>query len=411
MAGQLSSFDLSAVAVGNSLWSPFSFFIIGVLTALTPIIGQLHGSAEKTKIEETTQQALLVSLALAIIAILIMQNLDSLGILFNINAKVVYLANQYIIALSWGMPAFFAYSTLKFFQEGIGITRINMNLSILSFLLNLIGNYVFMYGKLGIPALGAEGCGYATSISWWLILMLMIVCNKKNKILRTYNILRISTKAKMNDIRSLFSVGTPIGLSSALEVSLFASTTLIAGRLSVKEIAAHQIVLNMVSITFSIVLGLATAISIKVAQSIAKKEAYQAIGFSYSGILLCMALMTTIGGILYFFGSNFLSIYTEDMETLSICMTLILGAVFFQVPDGLQVAIIQSLRGFKDVNKPFLINFFSYWIIGIPIAYILCIELNYRANGLWIGLVCALVTSAILHFFRLKYIVKTHIIG
>lgn len=271
MAGRVNSLALSAVAVGNSLWSPFAFFSVGVLSALNPIVGHLFGSKDKKNIEVAVKHGLFVSQFIAIVAMISIRYIEELANLIGVNIQVKDLAMDYLIAISWSFPAKFGYSALKCFQEGVGVTKHNMILIIISFFANMFGNYVLMYGKLGFPELGAVGCGYASSFTWWLVFILIIINSKVSIHFKEFHFFR-SIKLNWKEFKKIISLGIPIGFTNALELSLFAATTLIVSVQDVNNIAAHQITINIVSITFSIVLGCGIATSIKVSQSLGEKK-------------------------------------------------------------------------------------------------------------------------------------------
>lgn len=405
MAGRLSPEDLAAIAVGTSVLMPVVVLCMGCLMAVTPIVAQNIGGRNLEVIGKNARQVLWLSQILAIPAFFILRNLDFVFELLQVTEEIIPIAAGYLKAISWGIFPAFAYAALRHFNEGLSVTRPAMYIAIIGTLVNIPANYVLMFGKLGFPQLGAVGTGYASSIVFSIMFIAMLWFTVGHKPYRRFDIFGKFRWPEKKYLVELVQIGTPIGISSSMEVSMFAAVSLLISSLSTLEVAAHQIAINFASICFMIPLGLSIAISARVGNSIGRGKTQEARFRGYIGVGISTLFMIGTATILFLFPNAITSIYTSDAEVTNLAVQLLYMAAIFQISDGLQVSGYGALRGLKDTKVPMVVNLIAYWVIGIPTAYLLGFTYNYGAPGFWIGLIAGLTAAGILH--NIRFFVKT----
>ena len=403
MAGRLSPEDLAAIAVGTSVLMPVVVLCLGCMMAVTPIVAQNVGRRAFQHIGKNARQVLWLSQILALPGFLLIRNLDFVFVFMGVTEEIIPIAAGYLKAISWGMFPAFAYGALRHFNEGLSVTRPAMYIAIIGTLVNIPANYVLMFGKLGFPQLGAVGTGYASSIVFTIMFIAMLWFTVSHKPFKRFDIFGKFRWPEKKYLSELLRVGTPIGISSSMEVSMFATVSLLISTLSTVEVAGHQVAINVAAICFMIPLGLSIAISARVGNSIGKNRPAEARFRGYIGVGISTLFMICTATLLLLFPEGITSIYTADKEVTDIAVQLLYLAAIFQISDGLQVSGYGALRGLKDTKIPMYVNLVAYWIIGIPVAYLLGFTFGYGAPGFWVGLIAGLTVAGILHnvrFFR-----------
>ncbi|MFO7845320.1 MAG: MATE family efflux transporter [Balneolaceae bacterium] len=405
MAGRLSPEDLAAIAVGTSVLMPVVVLCMGCLMAVTPIVAQNVGARNLPVIGKNARQVLWLSQILALPAFLLLRNLDFIFHLLQVTDEIIPIAAGYLKAISWGIFPVFAYAGLRHFNEGLSVTRPAMYIAVIGTLVNIPANYVLMFGKLGFPQLGAVGTGYASALVFTIMFAAMFWFTASHKPYRRFDIFGKFRLPEKKYLAELLNIGVPIGISSSMEVSMFAAVSLLISTLSTIEVAAHQIAINFASICFMIPMGLSIAISARVGNSIGRGKPDEARFRGYVGVVISTLFMIFTATILYLFPETITSIYTSDTEVTSIAVQLLYMAAIFQISDGLQVSGYGALRGLKDTKIPMAVNLVAYWVIGIPTAYLLGFTYNFGAPGFWIGLIAGLTVAGILH--NVRFYIKT----
>lgn len=404
MAGNLGAKDLAAVAVGSSLIAPVLVFVIGLLLATNPIVAQLHGAQKKREIGKNVWQSLWLSQFLAMPALFMLRKMQFVMAALNIKPEIIPITQGYLDAFSWGFPAAFAYFSLRFFNEGIAVTKPSLYLALIGLLVNIVGNYVFMYGHLGFPAMGAVGTGWASALVWWIMFTGMAAFTFGNRKFDQFNINQGPILPVWSYLKNILKIGIPNGISVGVEVSMFALTALIIGSLGVDMVAGHQIAINFASLTFMIPLGLSIATTARVGFAAGKGDLQEARLIGYVGIALGAAVMSLAASILLVMPELVARLYTRDIAVTNIAVKLLFLAAVFQISDGVQVSVLGALRGLKDTKIPMFYNLIAYWIIGVPTGYVLGIQYRLGAEGLWIGLISGLTVAAILHNLRFYHL-------
>ena len=406
MAGQLSAADLAGVAVGNALYLPIFMFGIGTLVAINPVVSHHLGGKRFDEIGKSARQMLWVVPLIPRPSFFLVRWLPELMPIVRVDTEIIPLATNYMLAASWGIPAYFLFSGFRYFSEGLAYTRPAMLVALGMLIVNIPADYVFMYGAFGLPQLGAEGTGYATSLVQWAGGLSMLTFTAKFKTYRRFKIFVRTKGPDWDRIAELLKIGIPNALSTTMEVLLFAAVSVLMGTLSVQASAAHQVAINIAATVFMIPLGLSLAISQRVGISIGKGLIQEARFRGFMGTALCTGVTTITAILLFSFPETIVSIYTQDLEVSNLAVSLVFFAAVFQLSDGLQVGAFGALRGLKDTRMPMVFNLISYWFIGFSVGYYLSFIGGYGPEGLWMGLIAGLTTAAMLHNTRFHLLTR-----
>lgn len=406
MAGNLSAEALAAVAVGGAVFIPFIMLAAGIMMAITPIVAQLYGARNIQEIGINARQGLWLSQLLAIPVFFAIRNLGIIMALLEVTPDIIPVALGYLDAISWGIFPLCAYMALRFFNEGMSVTRPSMYFALIGVLVNITANYILMYGKLGFPQMGAVGCGYASSLVGLVMFLGMYIFTKNHKPYQRFDIFSTFRWPEWTYLKEILRVGIPIGLSSTMEVTMFALVSLLMGSLSTVAVAGHQVAINFSAMTFMVPFGLSTAITTRVGNAIGKKSMYEARRRGFVGIALSTFFMSITAIIMFTIPELITGIYTQNEAVQQVAISLLYMAAIFQISDGLQVSSYGALRGLKDTTIPMYVNLFAYWIVGLPLGYYLGITLDYGPQGLWMGLIAGLTVAAIFHNMRFFVMTK-----
>ncbi|MEM1173837.1 MAG: MATE family efflux transporter [Pseudomonadota bacterium] len=405
MAGKLGAEALAAVAVGSSVWFMFFMLLLGMMMAISPIAARHAGAGNDHLIGRYTRQALYLAVALAIPVIAIAQYLVPGFLAFlTIDDSFRDITSDYVAAISWGAPGIFMFLALRFTNEGIGFTKPIMWTSLLALVCNVFLNWVFIYGKLGAPALGAVGCGVASAITMWVILFALGGYMLVNPLYRRYQIFSRVAPLRPDVLKEIVVLGVPIAVTVTAEAGLFNAVSLLMGTLGASIAAAHQIAINFASTTFMIPLAISAATTVRVGYQLGRNEPENARRSGLIGIAICTATMVVSAGVLLVARDPIVSMYTTDPTVTSIAISLLLMAAIFQVADGLQVGAAGALRGYKDTRLPMIMTTFSYWVIAFPLAFMAAVVWKLEPHFVWSGFVAGLCIAAVLlsaRFYRL----------
>ncbi|MCD6582849.1 MAG: MATE family efflux transporter [Desulfuromusa sp.] len=406
MAGRVSATDLAGVAVGGSIWGPIFLFLYGVLLAITPMVAQLHGAGKTAETGPLARRGIVVALPLVLIAILLLRNAGFVFIKMEVDPQIAAIATDYLKAISWGIPALALFFLLRNLSEGLGLVQPSMLIGLASIPVNIAGNYIFIYGKLGLPTMGGVGCGWASAVSLWFMCGCMLLTIWR---IRRYNMTYFFDLAKTcghEGATQLIRLGLPIGLSLLVEASIFALIALFLSPLGAMTVASHQITLNYSSMIFMIPLSISSAITIRVGHAIGKQRFDRARLASKTGLLLNSSIAFVTATITLIFAENIAGIYTRDPEVIAIAVGLLYLNALYQVSDAFQIGAAASLRGYKDTRIPLLMVVIAYWVIGLPLGYSLALTdlwgAPLGAKGFWISLIIGLSVAAVLLGIRLR---------
>ncbi|WP_285766017.1 MATE family efflux transporter [Peribacillus sp. SI8-4] len=405
MSGQYSTQDVAGVSIGSSLWTPVYTGLSGILIALTPVVSQLIGSRKFKSVSYSVMQAVYLAIALSLVILIAGAfSLNPILNAMNLDDDVHQVAHDYLIALSLGIIPLFVYNALRAFIDALGQTRISMMITLGALPINVIFNYLFIYGKFGFPELGGVGSGYATAITYWIIAIVAILVVMKINPFSTYDVFREFFQVSLKEWRALLSIGVPIGLAIFFETSIFSAVTLLMSKYDTVTIASHQIAMNFASLLYMMPLSMSMALTIVIGFEIGAARYKDAREYSLIGITLALMMSLVLSAILFLFREPVASAYTKDHAVMMLTSHFLIYAIFFQISDALQAPIQGILRGYKDVNVTFAMSLVSYWILGLPIGYFFANYTNMGAFGYWIGLISGLALGAIGLAARLRFI-------
>ena len=413
MAGRVSPRDLAAVALGNSLWVPVFLLMTGVLLATTPKVAQRFGAGSHDEIGPLVRQALWLALAVGLLAAVALWNAEPVLHWMQVDDELIEPAMGYLRAVACGFPAVALYHVLRCFSDGLGHTRPTMVLGLLGLLLNIPLNYIFIYGKLGLPAMGGVGCGWATALVMVAMLLGMLVWVAWAPYYQSSGLLRRFDWPQGRVIRRLLSVGLPIGVSIFAEASIFSVIALLIGGLGATVVAGHQIALNFSSMVFMIPYSLGMAATVRVGQALGRREPREARFAAGVAMATALAYACLSASSMLWLRTDIAEIYTPDLAVIGVAGSLLIYSAFFQFSDAIQVTAAGALRGYQDTRVTMLITLLAYWGIGLPVGYSLGLTdwlgKPSGPQGLWQGLVVGLTCAALLLGIRLARSARRHI--
>jgi len=402
MAGRLPQKEiaLAGISTGGALWSAVLMFVLGLLMAVQPVVAQLDGAADRAQAGAVVRQGLWIALVVAVPYVLLLLNGEYMLHWIGVDASIIPTAAVYLHALAWGAPAICLVLLLRFFSEGSGYTRPTMYIGLLGVMLNVPLNYVLMFGKFGLPALGAEGVGFATSIVIWAQLLVMFFYVRRHPHFNGFELFAHWDWPRAVAIVKLLRIGLPIAMAIFVEGSLFVAAALLIARLGPVPAAAHLIAINYSALMFMVPLGLASAMTTRVGNALGRGEPVAARHAGLVGFSILLATQTFSASTMLFFPEYIVRMYTDDAAITSIAVSLLFYSAIFQYADGIQICSAGALRGLKDTLIPMFINIFAYLLIGLSVGYYLTFNKLMGPAGMWIGMIAGLSFGAVLLFTR-----------
>ncbi len=408
MSGRVSAVDLAAVAMGSSIWHPVFLFMLGVLMAVTPSVAHLHGAGRTSDIGHHVRQALLLGLAMGLLLILPLRCAEPLLLWLQVDPAAVPVTLAYLNGVSWGMPAIAGYFVLRHFSEALSYTRPSMLIGFVGLAFNLLANYMLIYGKFGLPALGGAGCGWATALTMWVMFLCMALTVQRGRVYGAAGVFAAWPRPERRELLQIVRLGLPIGCALFVETSIFAVIALLLGALGADTVAAHQICLSFATFIFMIPMSISSAIAVRVGHSLGESNFRNARRAAYTGIALTASLAIISATLCYLFPGPVAALYTENAAVAEMAAGLLMLGALFQVSDAIQVSTAGALRGYKDTKVPMILLIFAYWGVGFPLGYTLGLTGLWGeplgAAGFWIGLIAGLSVAAVLLSLRLRVI-------
>lgn len=401
MAGHLSPTDLAAIAVGVGLWIPIMLLFSGIMIATTPLVAEANGARDFNNIPTIARQSLWMAFILGILAMLVLQLMPFLLPLFGVPENLQPKAGLFLHAIGLGMPAVTMYAALRGYSEALGYPRPVTAISLLALLVLVPLNMIFMYGLGPIPALGSAGCGFATSILQWLMLIALAGYIYKGRAYRKTQV--FSQWEKFNPVwaKRILKLGFPIGLAIFFEVSIFSTGAIILSPLGETVVAAHQIAISVTSQLFMIPMSLAIALTIRVGMYYGEKNWHAMRKVQHLGLITATVFAVLTMLVMWIFRSEIVAVYTRDLAVTHMALYLILFAIAYQLMDAWQVSAAGCLRGMQDTKGPMWITLLAYWVIAFPVGIYLARFTRMGAAGVWTGLIVGLSVACVLLLLRL----------
>ena len=399
MAGHYSATDLAGVALGGNILWPIFMLTTGITMALTPITAQLRGADRVNEIGTLLRQGIWIALVASFVAVVVITQAGTTFQWMAIDREAIAIADQYLDAAAWGIPAAFVYVTLRYTSEGLGHVVSPMGIVAFALVINAFLNYAFIYGRFGAPELGGVGCGYATAIVMWLELLLMVIQLLRPHFRRTGVTTRIDLP-NIAIIANIFRIGLPIGLSSFISMAIFSVIGFMVGTLGVVPLAAHSIAGNINWATFVIPMAIGGAASIRVGFKVGAGDYDGARGVGATAMKLALGYALLVSLLLVLFRHDVVTLYSKDTDVLAMAAALILIIAIYQIADATQGAAIGALRGYKDTRAPMIFSLVGYWIIALPFAAYLGFG-SYGVYGFWFGMAIGVALVALASGLRL----------
>ncbi|WP_422123344.1 MATE family efflux transporter [Planococcus sp. X10-3] len=409
MTARYGTEDLAGVSIGSSFWVPVYIGLAGILMSITPIVAQLMGAKKKEHVKEAVQQGIYLAILLAMIVFaFFFLFIDPLLGLMNLEPVVAAVAERYIFFMSLGLIPLFVYNALRSYIDALGATRVTMVIMLLSAPINVFFNYLFIFGNFGFPELGGAGAGLASAITYWLVLLIGVVIIQTQSPFSGYRIFRNWEKISIVRWKEISRIGVPIGISIFAETSIFSAVTFMLAVYGTITIAAHQIALNFTSLLYMLPLSISMGATILVGYEVGAGRFKDAKFYSWLGVSTAIVISFVSAGILFFLREPIAQLYSSDPAVIELAVQFLVFAALFQLSDAIQAPVQGALRGYKDVNITFIMALISYWVIGLPVGYLLARFTEYGAFGYWIGLIAGLTAGAVTLSIRLLAIQKRY---
>ena len=407
MAGGVSATDMASVAIAGSIWFPVILFGMGLLMALVPVVAQLNGSGNSDKIAFEIHQGVTLALFLTLPTVTVLFQTQVILGFMDVEPKMAEKTIGYMNAIMWSVPAFLLFQTLRSFTDGMALTKPAMVVSFIGLAANIPLNWMFVYGKFGLPALGGVGCGVATAIVYWLMCISLFLYVLTSDRLKHINLFGQLHRPLFNAQLRLIKLGLPVAMALFFEVTLFAVVALLVAPLGPITVAAHQVAINFSSLVFMLPLSLGSALSIRVGHKLGEESIEGARIASRVGIMISLIGAVITGILTVLFKKQICLLYTDNSEVMVIATQLLLLAAIYQLTDAVQVTAAGALRGYKDMRSIFICTFVAYWILGLPTGYLLgrtdVITQSMGVQGFWFGFIVGLSCAALLLSTRLRW--------
>ena len=415
MVGQLGTAELAAVSLGNSFVFIAMSLGIGFSTAITPLVAEADGAGNKTGAKSSLKHGLVLcsGLGFSLFAIILLCK----PLLYNMKQpeEVVVLAIPYLELVAFSLVPLIVFQAFKQFSEGLSQTKFPMYATILANVINILLNYLLIFGSFGFPKLGIVGAAIGTLVSRFVMVgYIWFLLNRKPKFreyVTGFNFKNIEKRV----IKKIVGLGFPSALQMFFEVAIFTAAIWLSGVLGKNAQAANQIALNLSSMTFMVGMGLSVAAMVRVGNQKGLGD-FKALRRIAQSIFFLTFLLEVVFALMFLLGRHWLpTIYLDvgdvanqmdNAEVILLASQLLLVAAIFQISDGIQVVVLGALRGLQDVKIPTLITFIAYWLIGFPVSYYLGLFTVYKSTGIWIGLLLGLSASAVLLYLRFNFLTK-----
>lgn len=390
MVGRLGPEAIGATGVGNHFFFCIAVFGIGLLLGLDTLISQSWGAGNREDCKHSLRQGLWLALMIVPFAWLVMQLLAATLGGWGFERGVSDLATPYLRTSSWSVLPLLIYAVFRRYLQATGVVRPVTVAIVSANLVNVLGNWLLIYGNWGFPQLGVVGSAWATfwSRAYVAVFLLVVLLRREDS-----GLFRVEA-VDWARVRRLLELGVPAASQILLEIGVFAAASVLAGQFPAVYLAAHEIVLNTASLTFMVPLGIAAAGSVRVGHAIGRGDPDGARIAGWTAISLGAAFMAAAGVAMVSIPSRIIGVYTTEAAVVAIGIPLLFAAAAFQLFDGIQAVTIGVLRGAGDTRTALLANIAGFWVLGLPVGAWLCFTMGFRVLGLWIGLAIGLLLVA-----------------
>ncbi|HEU0196513.1 MAG TPA: MATE family efflux transporter [Nevskiaceae bacterium] len=400
MAGHFNAHTLGAVAVGANVWMLGVVLVTGVMMAVSPSVAQLDGAGQRHAVGALFRQTLWLVAGMSVLLWIAARHTHPLLALLGVDPRLVDDAQAFLRALSWSSPALCGFFALRGLCEGTSWTRPTMIFSFLGLVVLIPLDWALIYGRLGLPALGAEGSGIANAIALWLQVAAFGIYVVRGRRFKPLDLFASFDWPNWRALRELLWIGVPMAVSFLMEAGLFIAAALLVSRLGTFAIDGQQIATNVASLLFMVPLGLALAVTIRVGYAAGQGDSRGLRYAGYTGVALTLVTQSVSASLLLFLPHAIAQVYSDDPQVIALAVQLLTLAGIYQFADGIQGVSNGALRGLKDTRVPMLITAFAYWGVGMPVGAWLTFSHGQGPSGMWVGMIAGLSVAAILLFTR-----------
>ena len=400
MVGRVGAAALAAVAIGNMYFFVLTIFGIGVLLALDPVVSQAVGAGDEPAIARAVQRGLVIALAVSAVVSLALLGAGPVLRLARQPAEVVPDATAYAYASIPGTLPFFAFVVCRQTLQALRRMRPIVVTIVLANVVNVLFNWVLIFGNLGAPALGAVGSGWASTLARWVgaVALVAAAWPTLRPLLRPLRPEALAVRPLLRMVR----LGLPVGVQQMLEAAAFGVVALLMGTIGTVEVAAHQVAINLASLTFMVPLAVGAAAAVTVGRAVGAGDMHAARRAAVAALVVGTGFMCASASAFLLVPGLFARLYTTDAAVLALAASLIPIAGVFQIADGLQAVAAGVLRGAADTRLPLVLNLVGFWMLGMPVSVYLAFRAGYGPQGLWWGLVVGLAAVAVLLLVRMR---------
>ncbi len=389
--GRIGAIAIGAVSLGTVMFYGVAIVASGLLLGLDTLVAQSFGAEDHDDVRHSLINGVWLSLLLIPLVMVAVWAVSPLLGAIGIDPEVLRETRPYLRALNWSAPPLLIYFGMRRYLQSINIVRPVMVTLLTANLVNIVCNWLFVFGNLGAPRMGVEGSGWATCVSRvYMAIALAVVIWRHDPV-----VARMPWRPEFGRIRELLRLGFPAAMQIGLEWGVFSTATLLIARLGATALAGHQITLTTVSMTYMMPLGISSAAAVRVGHALGRGDPEGMARAGWTALGLGAAMMSCAAICLIVFPHWIARLFTPEADVIAASMLLLRIAAFFQLFDGLQVVATGALRGAGDTRTPMICHFTGYWVIGLPVGVLLCFHYRMGAPGLWIGLCVGLITIGI----------------
>ena len=391
MVGKLGPAAIGAVALGNAVYYTPSLFGIGLLLGLDTLVSQAYGRKDHDDCHRWLAQGVYLACIVTPPLMVLIAALSYGFTRFGVIPEVAVLSGGYLRILNWGTLPLLLYGGTRRYLQGVGQVRVITATYVLANLLNWFGNWVLIYGKFGMPALGVNGSAISTCISRIAMAAALLGFAWRYERKRGHPLFRHWAGPQLDRLRKLIRIGAPAAGQIVLEVGAWNLSTFAAGYLTPVALATHAIALNYASVFYMVPLGVSAAAAVSVGHALGAGDPARARRAGWLALALGTGFMLMAAVAFWVAPKPLISLYTRDPRVLAVGPSLLWIAAAFQIFDGIQTVCTGALRGLGETRVPMFANLVGYWVLGLPLGFILCFVLKWGIYGMWIGLTLALI--------------------
>lgn len=408
MIGGLGYVHLSAATLATGLFIIPTIIGIGVAAAIAPLVAEADAAGDAAETGRFLKQGLWVGLGVGVIlTVLVFVSAEGMYFLGQPEQEIA-LAHSFTQLLGLGVIPMMVFLVFKQFSDGLSFTRPAMYITLAGLVCNVCVNWLLIHGNWGFPRLELNGAGIGTLTARILMMALVLVYVFRNERFKKYNLTTGWSRPQAKVIRQILQLGIPSGMQHLFEVGAFAGAAVLIGLMADASAsrAAHQIAMQLASLTFMVCTGISAGSAIRVGQSLGRRDYVYMRDAGYAGLMLGAAFMS-FAAVCFIAGRHYLpTLFVSEPRVLALAAQLLVIGAFFQMFDGVQAVCVGILRGIQDVKIPTLITFIAYWIIALPGGYLLAFPLGMNVIGIWYGFVASLIFAAVMLTLRFRHLTQ-----